>query len=77
MQHTDDLEYRLASTIRHLTRAKKPVIGFMAEQAGAPSHAFNELQEELRQSYEVRPLDPSDTAQGGHRIGRRGARGSS
>ena len=34
VQRTDDLEYRLASTIRQLTRAKKPVLGFVAQPRG-------------------------------------------
>ena len=38
VQHTDDLEYRLVSSIRNLTRAKKPVIGIMTEQAGGSGH---------------------------------------
>ena len=64
VQHTDDLEYRLVSSIRNLTRAKKPVIGIMTEQAGGPGTGFQQLQEELGKSYEVRPLNPSDTAKG-------------
>jgi ABC-type uncharacterized transport system involved in gliding motility auxiliary subunit len=62
VQRTDDLEYRLASTIRQLTRAKKPVLGFVAQQRG-PDATFNELQEQLRHSYEVRGMDLSDTTQ--------------
>ena len=77
VQHTDDLEYRLVSSIRNLTRAKKPVIGIMTEQAAGQGTGFQQLQEELGKSYEVRPLNPSDTAKGRHRLGRRGAGGSS
>jgi len=64
VQRTDDLEYRLASTIRQLTRAKKPVIGFVAQQRG-PDQAFTEMQEQLRHSYEVRNIDLADSTQPG------------
>jgi ABC-type uncharacterized transport system involved in gliding motility auxiliary subunit len=62
VQSTDDLEYRLASTIRQLTRSKKPVIGFVTQPRG-PDVSFNELQEQLRRSYDVRTVDLSDTTQ--------------
>ena len=61
VQQTDDLEYRLVSSIRNLTRTKKPIVGILAEQAGGPGTGFQQLQEELGKSYEVRPLNPSDT----------------
>jgi ABC-type uncharacterized transport system involved in gliding motility auxiliary subunit len=62
VQSTDDLEYRLASTIRQLTRTKKPVIGFVSQPRG-PDISFNELQGQLRRSYDVRTVDLSDTTQ--------------
>jgi ABC-type uncharacterized transport system involved in gliding motility auxiliary subunit/ABC-type transport system involved in multi-copper enzyme maturation permease subunit len=61
VQHTDDLEYRLVSSIRNLTRAKKPTIGILAEQPSGPGTGFQQMQEELGKSYEVHPLNPSDT----------------
>jgi ABC-type uncharacterized transport system involved in gliding motility auxiliary subunit/ABC-type transport system involved in multi-copper enzyme maturation permease subunit len=61
VQHTDDLEYRLVSSIRNLTRAKKPAVGILAEQPSGPGTGFQQMQEELGKSYEVRPLNPSDT----------------
>ena len=64
VQRTDDLEYRLVSTIKQLTRAKKPVIGFVAQPRG-PELAFNEMQEQLRHSYEVRNIDLADSTQPG------------
>jgi ABC-type uncharacterized transport system involved in gliding motility auxiliary subunit len=64
VQRTDDLEYRLASSIRQLTRAKKPVIGFVAQQRG-PDVSFNEMQEQLRHSYELRNIDLADSTQPG------------
>ena len=64
VQRTDDLEYRLASTIRQLTRPKKPVIGFVTQQQG-PDVSFNELQDQLRHSYEVRSIDLADSTQPG------------
>jgi ABC-type uncharacterized transport system involved in gliding motility auxiliary subunit/ABC-type transport system involved in multi-copper enzyme maturation permease subunit len=64
VQQTDDLEYRLVSSIRNLTRAKKPAVGIVAEQAGGPGTGFQQLQQELAKSYDVRPLNPSDTMAG-------------
>ena len=53
VQRTDDLEYRLASTIRQLSRDKKPAVGFVTYASG-PSAAFADMQEQLRRSYDVR-----------------------
>jgi ABC-type uncharacterized transport system involved in gliding motility auxiliary subunit len=61
VQQTDDLEYRLVSSIRNLTRASKPAVGLLAEQPGGPRGGYQLLEEELGKSYEVRPLLPSDT----------------
>jgi ABC-2 type transport system permease protein len=62
VQRTDDLEYRLASTIRQLSRDKKPVIGFVSD-AKAPGVSFQEMQEQLRRSYDVRDIELSDSTQ--------------
>jgi len=64
VQRTDDLEYRLASTIRQLSRDKKPVIGFVADARG-PGISFQEMQEQLRRSYEVRDIELSESTQPG------------
>ncbi len=64
VQRTDDLEYRLASTIRQLSRDKKPAIGFVADAQG-PGVAFTEMQEQLRRSYDVRDIDLADSTQPG------------
>jgi len=64
VQHTDDLEYRLVSSIRNLTRAKKPRVGIVSQQAAGPGTGFQQLQDELSKSYDVRPLYPSDTISG-------------
>ena len=64
VQRTDDLEYRLASTIRQLSRAKKPVIGFVADAHG-PEASFQEMQGQLRRSYDVRDIELSDSMQPG------------
>jgi ABC-2 type transport system permease protein len=64
VQRTDDLEYRLASTIRQLTRDKKPVIGFVTDDR-RPGVSFQEMQEQLRRSYEVRDIELADSAQPG------------
>ncbi|HYC31402.1 MAG TPA: GldG family protein, partial [Gemmatimonadales bacterium] len=62
VQRTDDLEYRVVSAIRHLTRAKKPVVGIVSEAQGA-GMSLGELQQQLASSYEVRPIDLADTTQ--------------
>jgi ABC-type uncharacterized transport system involved in gliding motility auxiliary subunit len=64
VQRTDDLEYRLASTIRQLSRDKKPVIGFVADAEG-PGVSFQGMQEQLRHSYDVRDIELSDSTQPG------------
>ncbi len=65
MQQTDDLEYRLISSIRNLTRAHKPAIGFLADAAGGPSAGtgYQDMQEQLAKSYDVRSLAPGDSIQ--------------
>ena len=64
VQRTDDLEYRLVSAIRHLTRDRKPVVGLVSE-AGGPGASLQDLQQQLAQSYEVRQIDLADTTQPG------------
>ncbi|HEU4989796.1 MAG TPA: Gldg family protein [Gemmatimonadaceae bacterium] len=59
---TDDLEYRVASAIRELTRTTKPVVGVFAGAAG-PMGATQRLQRELQKSYSVRTFTLADTAQ--------------
>ena len=64
VDRTNDLEYRLVSTIKQLTQARKPVIGLVAQPRG-PETSFNELQEQLRRSYEVRSIELADSTQPG------------
>jgi ABC-type uncharacterized transport system involved in gliding motility auxiliary subunit len=64
VQRTDDLEYRLASTIRQLSRDKKPAIGFVTDARG-PGVSFQQMQEQLRHSYDVREIELSDSTQPG------------
>jgi len=59
---TDDLEYRLASDIRTLTRSKKPAIGIVAD-ARDQALRVEQLRAELAKSYDVRPISLTDTAQ--------------
>jgi ABC-type uncharacterized transport system involved in gliding motility auxiliary subunit/ABC-type transport system involved in multi-copper enzyme maturation permease subunit len=64
VQRTDDLEYRLASSVRNLSRAHKPAIGLMFDPAGgrgSPGTGFQALEEQLGKSYEVRSLTPADS----------------
>jgi ABC-type uncharacterized transport system involved in gliding motility auxiliary subunit/ABC-type transport system involved in multi-copper enzyme maturation permease subunit len=62
VQRTDNLEYRLAASIRTLTRSKKPVLGLMVTGA-PPGLQISELQEQLAKSYEVRNIDLADSTQ--------------
>ena len=62
VQRTDDLEYRVVSAIRHLTRDRKPVVGLVAE-AGNPAISLQQLQQQLAASYEVRSIELGDTTQ--------------
>ncbi|HEU5039931.1 MAG TPA: Gldg family protein, partial [Gemmatimonadales bacterium] len=62
VQRTDDLEYRLVSAIRHLTRERKPVVGVVSDAEG-PGISLQELQQQLASSYEVRQIELADTAQ--------------
>jgi ABC-type uncharacterized transport system involved in gliding motility auxiliary subunit len=64
VQRTDDLEYRLASTIRQLSRERKPAIGFVTYAPG-PGIEFLQMQEQLRRSYDVREIELSDSTQPG------------
>jgi ABC-2 type transport system permease protein len=64
IQRTDDLEYRLVSTIRQLSRDRKPVIGFVTGGKN-PNAMLGEMQEQLRRSYEVRDIELSDSTQPG------------
>ena len=64
IQHTDDLEYRLASSIRALTRAKKPGIGIVAQpDYQRQGTGYGVLEDQLKKSYEVRSVSLADTTQ--------------
>jgi ABC-type uncharacterized transport system involved in gliding motility auxiliary subunit/ABC-type transport system involved in multi-copper enzyme maturation permease subunit len=62
VQRTDDLEYRLVSSIRNLTRGHKPALGFLADEPAGRGSGYQQLQEELRKSYDVRQLPSADSA---------------
>ena len=64
---TDDLEYRLAASIRSLTRTVKPVLGFV-EGAGvldqrSQGGGLQRMRSELGKSYDVRDISLADTTQ--------------
>lgn len=59
---TANLEYQLASAIRSLTRATKPVVGIFNGASG-PGGTVQALQTELGKTYAVRMLSVTDTAQ--------------
>jgi ABC-type uncharacterized transport system involved in gliding motility auxiliary subunit/ABC-type transport system involved in multi-copper enzyme maturation permease subunit len=61
VQQTNDLEYRLVSSIRNLTRSKKPAVGFVSDLSGGPGTGYQQLQDQLEKSYEVRSLGVSDS----------------
>jgi ABC-type uncharacterized transport system involved in gliding motility auxiliary subunit len=65
VQRTDDLEYRLVSSIRNITRAHKRAIGLVAEAtpSGEAGTGYQELEDQLGKSYEVRPIVLSDSTQ--------------
>ncbi len=58
VQRTDDLEYRLASYVRALTRESEPVVGIVEELGPAQEQTggFNYLRQQLAQMYEVRTV---------------------
>jgi ABC-type uncharacterized transport system involved in gliding motility auxiliary subunit/ABC-type transport system involved in multi-copper enzyme maturation permease subunit len=58
----DDLEYRLASAIRTLTRTDKPVVGLVDAAMGGGG-SFEALRQELQKSYEVRAISFSDSGE--------------
>src|SRR5215211_4328286 len=62
IQRTDDLEYRLVSSIRNLTRQHKPAVGLVIAAPG-PETTFQQLQEQLSKSYDVRTITLGDSAQ--------------
>ena len=61
VQRTDDLEYRLVSAIRTLTRDQKPAIGLLVDASGGPGTGYQEMQEQLDKAYDVRLLAFSDS----------------
>jgi len=63
VNRTDDLEYRLMSSIRNLTRAHKPAIGFVTQPTMEQGNSYSALQEQLGKTYDVRPLALSDSTQ--------------
>lgn len=67
VQRTEDLEYRLVSYIRSLTRTDRPVVGIvessdmeMGLQGGGPS--YQQFRQELARLYEVRTVNTTDSA---------------
>jgi len=62
VSQTEDLEYRLASSIRSLTRTKKPVVGIVNE-VKQPEAGMQALREQLTKGYEVRGVSLGDSNQ--------------
>jgi len=62
VRQADDLEYRLTSDIRALAHPARPAIGILeVPGAGTDPSEFQPLDEELRRSYDVRPVTLSDS----------------
>ncbi|UCD24490.1 MAG: Gldg family protein [Gemmatimonadota bacterium] len=60
VDHTENLEYRLVSYIRDLTRESVPVVGLVEDQAEqARGGGFSVLRQALTDGYEVRNIDLS------------------
>ncbi|HYL28735.1 MAG TPA: Gldg family protein [Gemmatimonadales bacterium] len=62
IRQTNDLEYRLASSIHTLTQTKKPVLDLLADGM-TPGMRLSDLQEQLSKSYDVRTITLGDTTQ--------------
>jgi ABC-type uncharacterized transport system involved in gliding motility auxiliary subunit/ABC-type transport system involved in multi-copper enzyme maturation permease subunit len=67
IRRTDDLEYRIAATIRSLTRSQKPLLGLVAAMPdwGVEGRDFSLIEEQLSRSYTVVPVSLGDTTQPG------------
>jgi ABC-type uncharacterized transport system involved in gliding motility auxiliary subunit/ABC-type transport system involved in multi-copper enzyme maturation permease subunit len=61
VQRTDDLEYRLVSSIRNLSRSHKPAVAVVSEPVREPGTGYGALEEQLGKSYEVRSLTLADS----------------
>lgn len=62
VQRTDDLEYRLTSFVRSLSRTERSVVGlFQQTDPRDPGAGFHNLRRELEQNYEVRTVSVTDT----------------
>jgi len=61
VQRTDDLEYRLVSAIRNLSRAHKPAVAVVSEPVREPGTGYGELEDQLGKSYDVRVITLSDS----------------
>jgi ABC-type uncharacterized transport system involved in gliding motility auxiliary subunit len=70
IQRTDDLEYRLVSAIRSMTRQAKPVVGFVADPMDemVRQRTWRTLQDELRRQYEVRTIALTDSSAPGPEV---------
>lgn len=63
VRRTDDLEYRLTSAVRSLTRTGKPAIGIVTPTDFTGSRTYNQLRQQLAETYEVRTLALADSTQ--------------
>ena len=58
IQRTDDLEYRIASAIRSMTRSGKPVVGLVIDPSAAAmgQRTYEGLRQDLAKAYDVRSV---------------------
>jgi ABC-type uncharacterized transport system involved in gliding motility auxiliary subunit/ABC-type transport system involved in multi-copper enzyme maturation permease subunit len=61
VQQTDDLEYRLISSIRNITRTNKRAVAVVAAPPTGEGTGYRALQEQLAKSYDVKTIFPMDT----------------
>lgn len=61
IDRTDNLEYRLVSSIRSITRTERPVVGVVQEASAGMR--FGAFQEQLRRNYDVRTVSLADANQ--------------
>ncbi len=67
---TDDLEYRLISFVRALTRTERPVVALVESRPDpGQGNTYGALRRELQQNYEVRTVPAADSAPIDEQIG--------
>ncbi len=64
VDRTDDLEYRLSTFVRQLTRTSNPVVGWVGSQRDASlRRSWGRIQDELRKNYDLRMINLAEDSQ--------------